>query len=84
MKKVDMMSTEDDGQMVLFTIGLSGGGLRVTYGDRRAARAFGVPGKRIAGRGGEWFSPKEPELYLAEMQYAFSGSRMRATAVYEE
>ena len=84
MKKVDVMSTTDDGQMVLFTVGLSGGRLKVTYGDRRAAKALGVPGKRIAGRGGKWFSPKEPDEYLDEMKWAFSGSRMTATEVYEE
>ena len=84
MKKVDMLFTEDSGdQVVLFTVGLHKGRAYVVRGDKKAARAYGVPVEPIRGLGGREVSRDDGLEYLETLKIQYSGSRLRATDVYE-
>jgi hypothetical protein len=83
MKKVDFVSVEQYGeQHVDFIVGLVDGRLDVVWGKREMARKLGVPDEPIVVL--DLIDPKaEPERYLENLKYAFGGSRLWATDVYD-
>lgn len=83
MKRVEFWETTDDGQQVAFTVALSSGKLVVLGKGKALADSLGVPDQPQIGEGGEVVEPSDPEKYLEALRFAYSGSRLRATGVFE-
>lgn len=80
MKQVDFLETLKKGQRVIVTITVEDGKLRVIKGDRRFVTRMGLR-YGVVGRRQKVFTPKDGDRFLEELQYVFSGSMLRATAV---
>jgi len=85
MKKVDIIEIDNDGeQSILFTVGLIAGQPVVVSGNKKAAQVYGVPANPVQGLGGKWVGPDNGLGYLRTLRFQFTGSRLRATDVYED
>ena len=85
MKQVDFLETTDDGQRITFSVCLVPSGLLTVIGKgRESAKRLGIPDEPQIGEGGQVIEPSDPEKYLEALRFAYSGSRLRATEVFEK
>ena len=84
MKKVDFYWTENDGsQTVVFTLGMDEDGEIKVVGDKHNSTADEILKNGIRGRMSKTFVKEDGLDFLKEMKYVFSGSRFRASDVYD-
>jgi len=84
MKKVDFYWTENDGsQTIVFTLGMYEDGEIKVVGDKHDPTAEEILKNGIRGRMGKKFTKEDGLAFLEEMKFAFSGSRFRASEVYD-
>ena len=83
MKKVDILETTDDDQIVLCSIGLVNGKVEFLSGDEDAAIGLHLLDGPIHGKDRKKFWPKDGEAFLSAMKYQYTGSIIRASDVYD-
>ena len=79
--KVTFYQTTINGQRPIFTIESDGEKVRVTDGDAKAARYYGVIDGPIMVELQKKLWPKNGRAYMEGMRVAFSGSYIRASKV---